>query len=534
MQAWLDIHILTFMRERLVQSDQEMITVTGQHIVIDLGRMGALSERLSDRGPLQYYLYEDHQDDLPYPVTYLDLTSYWESEEGRLPIISSTISLAPTSLENSRGTWPYKPLEEIEASLNKISIGPISRLEHDPLSIYIALDNDYTIRISLGATHEEMDVSIVLVQSKEIEHATHKKISNGEMDDIEPREALALVASLIANSIDILRNIYGDPPRFSKRYSLAIRPQSERLARDQDTVHSLATVGQQVLALEARPERIAVEQPPADDTVTFDKLGGLHGLKEELRALGDVFIDPETASNYGIAPSPFIIYGPTGTGKRSLVEAFAEYCGAKLRIVDSTEVLSKWQGEPAKNFEAILEEAYETEGERVIVFFDRIDTLLSNETRRESANYRQLILTFESHVSHELPKHPHVLIAGTSGLQKIDLDPDVVGSGMFESFYTTLPNEVDRRDIWLSLIASRRNELARATSGVNSFNPIPEVGTFDYISLAYETEGMSGLDIKAAISAALKQCYHRHRATGETQIVTQELLIHAIRNLRLG
>lgn len=534
MQAFLWTYILNTMHGERLERRNDALLVNGEHVEIDLGDISELRERLLVKGPLQYFLHEMDQDNLPYPVTYLDLKSYWFFEQDRLPEISSTISLPPTALENAYGTWPSVILEEVEATLQDLDIGSAIGLEHDPLSLYLALDSGYAIRISLGASHNEMDITIEIVPIDEIEHATHSDILRTENYELEVEEALERLVSIVGASIDLLRNVYGKPPRSPRRYSLAVRPSRPEIPNDQpETIRDTAEIGHHTLVLAARAEDPWSPLESIDpDRVTFDTLGGLREPKEALRAIGDTFLGSDTARLYGVSPSPVILYGPSGNGKASLVQALAEYCQARLRTVDSTEILSKWQGEPAKNLDTILEEIYGVTDERVMVFFDRIDILVSGENQRDSANLRELIATLQRHLTEELPKHPNVMVVGATPVSQSELSPELIQPGIFESIHIPLPNEMDRTDIWITLIDARKRKLASDQLDENPFSPIQDIGAFDYKSLARATDGMSGENIEAVITTALKACYSKHLLSGEPQFVTQESLMDAISSMK--
>jgi transitional endoplasmic reticulum ATPase len=67
-------------------------------------------------------------------------------------------------------------------------------------------------------------------------------------------------------------------------------------------------------------------------TVTWDDVGGLEKVKQELRETVHYPIDhPEKFIKYGMSPSKGVLfYGPSGTGKTMLAKAIANECNANF------------------------------------------------------------------------------------------------------------------------------------------------------------------------------------------------------------
>jgi len=80
-----------------------------------------------------------------------------------------------------------------------------------------------------------------------------------------------------------------------------------------------------------------------------------------------------------------LLHGPPGTGKTSVAEAIGYELGRPLRLIQPTEVFSKWVGEAPKTVEAIFDEARHN---NAILLFDEADALFGKRTDVRSSTDR--------------------------------------------------------------------------------------------------------------------------------------------------
>ena len=109
--------------------------------------------------------------------------------------------------------------------------------------------------------------------------------------------------------------------------------------------------------------------------VTWDDIGGLEGVKNELRELIQYPIEhPEKFEKFGMKPSKGVLfYGPPGCGKTLLAKAVANECAANFISVKGPELLTMWFGESEANVRDIFDKA--RGAAPCVLFFDELDSV---------------------------------------------------------------------------------------------------------------------------------------------------------------
>ena len=116
---------------------------------------------------------------------------------------------------------------------------------------------------------------------------------------------------------------------------------------------------------------VVVETPQ----VSFDDIGGLEGVKQELRDMVELPVNnPEFYAEMGVdPPSGALLYGPPGTGKTLLAKAMACECGSNFIAIKGPQLLSKWFGEAEQNVRNVFDKA--RQASPCILFFDEVDSI---------------------------------------------------------------------------------------------------------------------------------------------------------------
>src|SRR3546814_18008004 len=85
-------------------------------------------------------------------------------------------------------------------------------------------------------------------------------------------------------------------------------------------------------------------------TVRWDDIGGVDEARDRLREGVELPLkDPDAFRRLGIRPAKgFLLFGPPGTGKTLLAKAVARASEANFIAGKSSDLLSKWYGESAK------------------------------------------------------------------------------------------------------------------------------------------------------------------------------------------
>ena len=126
---------------------------------------------------------------------------------------------------------------------------------------------------------------------------------------------------------------------------------------------------------EVRPSALREVQVQVPN-VSWDDVGGLDELKEELREAVEWPIKYHDAYDYVDVESPkgILLYGPPGTGKTMIAKALAKMTESNFISIKGPELLSKWVGESEKGVREIFRKA--RQAAPCIIFFDEIDALV--------------------------------------------------------------------------------------------------------------------------------------------------------------
>jgi len=110
--------------------------------------------------------------------------------------------------------------------------------------------------------------------------------------------------------------------------------------------------------------------------VTWDDVGGLDTLKEELREAIEWPIKHKEAFDYVDVETPkgILLHGPPGTGKTLIAKALAKMTESNFISIKGPELLSKWVGESEKGVREVFRKA--RQAAPCIIFLDEVDALV--------------------------------------------------------------------------------------------------------------------------------------------------------------
>jgi SpoVK/Ycf46/Vps4 family AAA+-type ATPase len=125
---------------------------------------------------------------------------------------------------------------------------------------------------------------------------------------------------------------------------------------------------------EADPEKSVFTRPDRE-RITFADVGGLDGLKEDIRMKVVLpYRRPDLFAAYGKkAGGGLLLYGPPGCGKTLLARATAGECDAAFLNVEIDQVLDMWFGESERKLAAVFEEARRRAP--AVLFFDEVEAI---------------------------------------------------------------------------------------------------------------------------------------------------------------
>ncbi len=266
---------------------------------------------------------------------------------------------------------------------------------------------------------------------------------------------------------------------------------------------------------EVRPSALREVQVQVPN-VSWDDVGGLEGLKEELREAVEWPIKHKEAFDYVDVQTPkgILLHGPPGTGKTLIAKALAKMTESNFISIKGPELLSKWVGESEKGVREIFRKA--RQAAPCIIFLDEVDALVP---RRGSGGS-------ESHVTENvvsqilteidgLEELHNVLIIGATNRLDI-VDEALLRPGRFDRIIE-VPNPDSKGREQIFNIHTKKKPLAEDVS----------------ISKLVElTEGFSGAEIAAVANRAAIAALKRYVGGKSENIkgikVTQQDLLDAI------
>ena len=260
---------------------------------------------------------------------------------------------------------------------------------------------------------------------------------------------------------------------------------------------------------------VLVEVP----NVTWDDVGGLDDLKDELRETVEWPITHRDAYDYVdvAAPKGVLLYGPPGTGKTLIAKALAKTTESNFISIKGPELLSKWVGESEKGVREIFRKA--RQAAPCIIFFDEIDALAPRRGGGGSSHVSESVVSQILTEIDGLEELHDVLIVGATNRLDI-VDDALLRPGRFDRIIR-VPNPDAKSREKIFKIHTRKKPLS---SDIN------------LSEIVDRTEGFSGAEIesitnRAAIAALKRHVESKSKDYKEIKI-TQQDLIDAIEKIR--
>ena len=262
---------------------------------------------------------------------------------------------------------------------------------------------------------------------------------------------------------------------------------------------------------EVRPSALREVQVQVPD-VSWDDVGGLDGLKEELREAVEWPIKYRDAYDYVDVESPkgILLYGPPGTGKTMMAKALAKMTESNFISIKGPELLSKWVGESEKGVREIFRKA--RQAAPCIIFFDEVDALVP---RRGSGSGSHVTENVVSQILTEIDGleelHDVLIIGATNRLDIVD--EALLRPGRFDRVIK-VPNPDAKGRLHIFEIHTKNKPLG------------DDVQPSEIVKL---TEDFSGAEIaavanRAAITALKRYVAGKSKNVKEIKIVQQDLI----------
>ena len=204
--------------------------------------------------------------------------------------------------------------------------------------------------------------------------------------------------------------------------------------------------------------------------VTFDDIGGIEDVKEELQEIIDFMKNPTKYKNFGARlPRGVLLVGPPGVGKTMIAKAVANAAGVSFYYQSGASFVQIYVGMGAKRVHELFATA--KKNAPAIIFIDEIDAVGKkrdgNRNDEREATLNQLLTEMDGFES----QSGVIVMAATN---KIDvLDPALLRAGRFDRrVFVDLPTKKERAEILKKYLVRIPNDvdvekIASITVGFN-------------------------------------------------------------------
>ena len=244
----------------------------------------------------------------------------------------------------------------------------------------------------------------------------------------------------------------------------------------------------------------------ADELTTFEDVGGMDELKEEVRdSVGLLLQHPDDAERYGIEWNGILLHGPPGVGKTFFARAIAGEFGLNLIHVSTGDLVASLVGGSARN----IEKAFDTAARNLpcLLFFDEFDSVAQRRDTTPDQESRRTVNQLLTSLEKYRGERRLLVMAATNSIEH--LDPAVIRPGRFDRHIRIdLPDAEARRAIFRAELDDR-----------------PTARGVDLDTLVTRTEGMTPAAISKIVDTAALDVFREATQTGrEVELDTAHLL----------
>jgi len=225
---------------------------------------------------------------------------------------------------------------------------------------------------------------------------------------------------------------------------------------------------------------------PSEQSITFDDVAGLEGVKADLKEIVEFLRSPEKFQKLGgRVPKGVLLNGPPGTGKTLLARAVAGEAGVEFFSVNGSEFIQMFVGVGASRVRDLFASA--KENSPCIIFIDEIDAVGRQRGAGLGGGHderEQTLNQILSEMDGFSPTESVIVMASTN--RPDVLDPALLRPGRFDRHITVgRPTLKGREEIFKVHVRD-----------------VPLDNDVDLHRLAEATVGLTGADIRNVVNEA--------------------------------
>lgn len=261
-----------------------------------------------------------------------------------------------------------------------------------------------------------------------------------------------------------------------------------------------------------------------DANESFDQIGGLEILKEDLERKAIIYRNLSEAREYNVPmPKGVLIIGMPGCGKTMIAKSVANLFGVSLLRLDVNHLMGKYVGESETNLRLALATA--EAAHPCVLWIDEIEKAFAGTSGQNSD---MLVMRLMGHFLTWMQERttPVFIVATANDVMR----PEFMRKGRFdEVYYVNFPNKAERKEILLKTISLYKDD----PSSIFDFSEIDSwiddiVGNDVEFAKVNESKdpvkltgmtgaygGFSGAEIKSVVNMVIENKFLEYRKMKE-------------------
>jgi ATP-dependent 26S proteasome regulatory subunit len=265
-----------------------------------------------------------------------------------------------------------------------------------------------------------------------------------------------------------------------------------------------------------------------DDVVLFDDIAGYDDIKQQLLDLALLYEQSELAENIGLDSTyGIVLHGAPGTGKTTLLRAFANEIDADVSELHVSQIIEKWVGSSAQNLDKFFA-SLKRHHKKIVLLMDEFDAIGASEEHSSSSERTDVVNRLKDHIVDLAHNHPNILmVAATNNLHRVD--KNLVRPGRFLPVEVFAPNERDRHAI-ISLMLGKTAALAVIRESERP--DLPNLDISDEINideLAKSSKGLVGAHFHEILNDIRRERLRGYAKTKEMPPISHEDILSRIK-----